>query len=118
MNMLQFLFGRAVRARRPHAGESSPPIGSVPRRTSGNPVAKRNATMQGLTPLQYVPALVDAAGAAPEFVNVAPPDFVTVPVLGDANGVVTAGEGQYGMDMWVEVGERFTGTFRVRLVQE
>ena len=52
MNMLQFLFGRAVRARRPHAGESSPPIGSVPRRTSGNPLAKRNATMQGPTPLQ------------------------------------------------------------------
>ena len=68
--------------------------------------------------IQYVPALAGADGAAPEFVTVAPPDFVTVPVLGNADGIVTAGEGQYGMDMWVEVGDRFTGTFRVRLVHE
>ena len=68
--------------------------------------------------IQYVPALVDSAGVPPEFVAVAPPDFATVPALGDAGGVVTAGEGQYEMDMWVEVGDRFTGTFRVRLVRE
>ena len=68
--------------------------------------------------LQYVPALADASGVPPEFVTVAPPDFATVPALGDANGIVTAGEGQYEMEMWVEVGSRFTGTFRIRLVQE
>lgn len=60
--------------------------------------------------IQYVPALVDADGAAP--------DFVTVPVLGDADGIVTAGEGQYEMDLWIDVGDRFTGTFRVKLVRE
>jgi len=66
--------------------------------------------------LQYVPALANATGAPPAFVTVAPPDFITVPVLGDANGIVTAGPGEYEMEMWVDVEERFTGTFRVRLV--
>ena len=68
--------------------------------------------------LQYVPALANATGAPPAFVTVAPPDFITVPVLGDANGIVTAGPGEYEMEMWVDVEERFTGTFRVKLVQE
>lgn len=52
MNMLQFLFGRAVRARRPRAGESSPPIGSATHRTARTPAVKRNATIHGLTPLR------------------------------------------------------------------
>jgi len=51
MNMLQFLFGRAVRARRPRAEILSPPSGQPVCRSNGNPAEKRNATMQGVTPL-------------------------------------------------------------------
>ena len=68
--------------------------------------------------LQYVPALTSTTGAPPAFVTVAQPDFITVPVLGDSNGIVTAGAGEYEMEMWVDVEDRFTGTFRVRLVPE
>lgn len=49
MNMLQFLFGRAVRARRPRAEILSPPSRPSASRTDGNPARKRNATIHVLT---------------------------------------------------------------------
>ena len=51
MNMLQFLFGRAVRARRPRAEILSPPAGRQDRRIDGKPVGKRNAAIYGLSPI-------------------------------------------------------------------
>ena len=54
--------------------------------------------------LEYVPMLTQAEGEPPIFVPV-----------GD---IVTAGEGEFEIDMLVEVGEDLTGTFRVKLVVE
>jgi len=54
--------------------------------------------------LEYVPMLTVADGEPPIFVPV-----------GD---IVTAGEGEFEIDMLVEVGEDLTGTFRVKLVVE
>ena len=60
MNMLQFLFGRAVRARRPRAEILSPPSGQPARRADGSLAGKRNATMQGRTPLRSAAAIASA----------------------------------------------------------
>jgi len=55
--------------------------------------------------LQYVPTLLGLQ------------NFLPVPEVGDTNGIITAAEGEYEIDLLVEIPEGATaGAFRVRLV--
>ncbi len=55
--------------------------------------------------LQYVPTLLGIQ------------NFLPVPEVGDTNGIITAAEGEYEIDLLVEIPEGATvGAFRVRLV--